>query len=352
MGQLARREQLRQFILDRLVAYDIGEFHSRETAKNYLKQSLGFSTRIRPLKTFARATLYIDIFASGMRVSKGVIYMLMATFFFALMNVCIKKISHIPPMEAVFFRCLVSMLCCFAIIFYDKLDWRGSNRWRLVARGVAGTTAVYTFFVTLQKMPLAPAVTIQYTSPIFTTLIAILVLKESIRPIQYLFFIMSFAGVVLIKGFDGRISIAYLLLGLFSAFMSAIAYNLVRSLKEKEHPIVVVLHFQIVGTLIGLVGCLFEWKMPEGMDWFYLIATGLLTQLGQTNLTKALQTERVAITSSLNYLGILYAIIFGVMFFGESYTVTIISGISLVVAGVVLNIIFGTRAETPAALDE
>lgn len=278
--------------------------------------------------------------------------MLMATFFFALMNVCIKKISHIPPMEAVFFRCLVSMLCCFAIIFYDKLDWRGSNRWRLVARGVAGTTAVYTFFVTLQKMPLAPAVTIQYTSPIFTTLIAILVLKESIRPIQYLFFIMSFAGVVLIKGFDGRISIAYLLLGLFSAFMSAIAYNLVRSLKEKEHPIVVVLHFQIVGTLIGLTGCFFEWKMPEGMDWFYLIATGLLTQLGQTNLTKALQTERVAITSSLNYLGILYAIIFGVMFFGESYTVTIISGITLVVAGVVLNIIFGTRAETPAALDE
>lgn len=278
--------------------------------------------------------------------------MLMATFFFALMNVCIKKISHIPPMEAVFFRCLVSMLCCFAIIFYDKLDWRGSNRWRLVARGVAGTTAVYTFFVTLQKMPLAPAVTIQYTSPIFTTLIAILVLKESIRPIQYLFFIMSFAGVVLIKGFDGRISIAYLLLGLFSAFMSAIAYNLVRSLKEKEHPIVVVLHFQIVGTLIGLTGCFFEWKMPEGMDWVYLIATGLLTQLGQTNLTKALQTERVAITSSLNYLGILYAIIFGVMFFGESYTVTIISGITLVVAGVVLNIIFGTRAETPAALDE
>lgn len=278
--------------------------------------------------------------------------MLMATFFFALMNVCIKKISHIPPMEAVFFRCLISLLFCLGIIYYDRLDWRGSNRWRLIARGLAGTTAVYTFFVTLQKMPLAPAVTIQYTSPIFTTLIAILILKESIRPIQYLFFIMSFAGVVLIKGFDGRISIGYLLLGLFSAFMSAIAYNLVRSLKEKEHPIVVVLHFQIVGTFIGLAGCFFDWRMPRGMDWFYLVATGVLTQLGQTNLTKALQTERVAITSSLNYLGILYAIIFGVMFFGESYTLTIITGISLVVGGVVLNIIFGKKEETPPALDE
>lgn len=287
-----------------------------------------------------------------MNIRKGILYMLMATFFFALMNVCVKQISHIPPMETVFFRCFISMLFCFGIIFYDNLDWRGSDRWRLIARGVAGTTAVYTFFVTLQKLPLAPAVTIQYTSPIFTTLIAVFVLKERMRPIQYLFFIMSFAGVLLIKGFDGRISIAYLLLGLFSALMSAVAYNLVRSLKEREHPIVVVLHFQIVGTVIGLAGCLFDWRMPQGMDWFYLFATGLLTQLGQTNLTKALQSERVAITSSLNYLGILYALIFGVMFFGESYTVTIMTGILLVVAGVVLNIIFGKKEETPPALDE
>ena len=278
--------------------------------------------------------------------------MLAATFFFALMNVCIKKLSHIPPMETVFFRCFVSMVFCFAIIFYDKLDWKGSNRFRLIARGVAGTTAVYTFFVTLHHMPLAPAVTIQYTSPIFTTLIAVLILKENVRLIQYLFFALSFLGVILIKGFNGQISIWYLLLGLFSALSSAIAYNLVRSLKEKEHPIVVVLHFQLVGTIIGFVGCFFDWRMPQGMEWVYLLLTGILTQLGQTNLTKALQSERVAITSSLNYLGILYAIIFGVMFFGDSYTVTIITGIALVVAGVVLNIIFGQKEQTTVALDE
>ncbi len=255
-------------------------------------------------------------------------------------------------MEIVFFRCFISMVCCFGIIFYDKLDWHGSNRFRLIARGVAGTTAVYTFFVTLQHMPLAPAVTIQYTSPIFTALIAILILKERVRPAQYLFFILSFLGVILIKGFDSHINVWYLLLGLFSALSSAIAYNLVRSLKEKEHPIVVVLHFQLVGTIIGFIGCFFDWKMPQGMDWVYLFLTGILTQLGQTNLTKALQTERVAITSSLNYLGILYAIIFGVLFFNESYTITIITGIALVVAGVVLNIIFGRKEQTVVVADE
>ena len=278
--------------------------------------------------------------------------MLAATFFFSMMNVCIKKISHIPPMETTFFRCLVSMLFCFAIIARDRLDWKGSNRVMLIARGTAGTIAVVTFIITLQHLPLAPAVTIQYTSPIFTTLIAIFILGENIRWIQFLFFGISFAGVVMIKGFNGNISIGYLMLGLFSALCSGVAYNLVRSLKEKEHPIVIVLHFQLVGTIIGFVGCFFDWRMPQGSDWIYLLLTGILTQLGQINLTKSLQSERIAITASLNYLGILYALIFGVFFFGESYTASIITGIIFVVTGVLLNVIFGRKEHIKITEDD
>jgi drug/metabolite transporter (DMT)-like permease len=285
-------------------------------------------------------------------LNKAMLHMLAATFFFAIMNVCIKKISYIPPMEIVFFRCLISMVCCYAIIWQKGLDWKGSNRILLIARGLAGTTAVYTYFVTIQHMPLAAAVTIQYTSPIFTTLIALYILKEKVRWTQYVFFAISFAGVLMINGFNTNINTGYVLLGLFSAVTSGIAYNLVRSLKAKEHPIVVVLHFQLVGTIIGLIGCFFEWRMPQGMDWFYLLLIGLLTQLGQVNLTKSLQAERIAITSSLNYLGIIYALIFGVLFFGESYTWYIITGIILVASGVLLNIIFGKKQQDIITADE
>jgi drug/metabolite transporter (DMT)-like permease len=277
--------------------------------------------------------------------------MLASTFFFALMNVCIKQVGHIPAMEIVFFRCLVSLLICLFILNRENMAWQGSNRKLLLARGIFGTIALYTFFITLRDMPLGTAVTIQYMSPIFTTIIAIFLLGEKVKHLQWLFFILSFAGVMVIKGFDSRISVSMLAIGITSAIASAFAYNMVRSLKEKEHPIVVVLHFQIIGTIAGLAVTLFNWKVPVGMDWLYLFLIGVFTQLGQENLTKALQLERIANVSILNYLGVIYALGFGYMFFNEQYGVVALSGILLVLIGVVLNY-FYLRTQTNAPADE
>ncbi len=272
--------------------------------------------------------------------SSGVPYMLMSTFSFALMNVFIKKVSNIPPMEIVFVRCFVSMILCFAIIFRDKTDWKGSNRQLLILRGVFGTIALYTFFVTLHNMPLGTAVTIQYLSPIFTTIIAIFLLKEKVKAWQWLFFCVSFAGVLVIKGFDNRISLAMLAMGIASALASGFAYNMVRSLKEKEPTMVVVLHFQLIGVLVGLTFSIFQWRAPTAVEWVYLILIGVCTQLGQVNLTKALQREKIADISILNYLGIIYSLIFGFTVFGEHYPLLTIAGIVLVLGGVCANFFY------------
>jgi drug/metabolite transporter (DMT)-like permease len=243
-------------------------------------------------------------------------------------------------MEIVFFRCAVSMLLCFQVLIKEKVDWKGSNRALLIARGAFGTIAVYTFFVTLQNMPLGTAVTIQYLSPIFTTVIAIFLLKERVKPLQWLFFIISFAGVLVIKGVDTRVSLTMLLIGIVSALASGFAYNMVRSLKEKEHTMVVVLHFQIIGVVTGFVFSVFIWRMPQGWEWFYLVMTGVLTQIGQVNLTKALQLEKIASVSIFNYLGIIYALALGFLLFGEQYHWIALAGIILVIAGVLLNFIY------------
>ncbi len=272
--------------------------------------------------------------------------MLLSTFSFAIMNVMVKKLGNIPSMEMMFFRCTVSMILCFQILIRDKVDWKGSNRMLLIARGTFGTISVYAFFLTLQNMPLGTAVTIQYLSPIFTTVIAIFLLKEKVRPLQWLFFIISFSGVLVIKGFDTRISLTMLAIGIISALCSGFAYNMVRSLREKENTMVVVLHFQIIGAIVGLIFTLFNWQTPHGWQWFYLIMTGVLTQIGQVNLTKALQLEKVANVTIFNYLGIIYALGFGFILFGEEYHWVALTGIILVIGGVLMNYFYNSSQDT------
>jgi drug/metabolite transporter (DMT)-like permease len=283
--------------------------------------------------------------------SRGVGNMLLATFAFAVMNVFVKQLERIPAMEIVFFRCLVSALICGVEVSRRQLDWKGNNHALLIARGTFGTLALFTFFVTLQHMHLATAVTIQYLSPIFTALIGVFVLREHVPARQCFFYGIAFTGVFVLKGFDSRVSTFYLLIGIISAICSGMAYNLVRRLREREEPIVVVLHFQLVGVAAGLVFIFFNWRTPLPWEWFCLLMCGVLTQIGQVCLTKSLQAERIAKVAVLNYIGLVYALIFGVTIFGEHYTAQTVLGIALVVAGVLLAVLYG-KPRPPEVIEE
>jgi drug/metabolite transporter (DMT)-like permease len=276
-------------------------------------------------------------------LTEGVRAMFLSTLAFSVANILVKQVSHIPAMEVVFFRCTVASAFCFIGLFRAKADWKGSNRTMLLLRGTFGTIALYCFFLTLQNIPLASAMTIQYLSPIFTTIIAIFLLSEKVKALQWLFYAMAFSGVLFIERFDTRISLFYLVLGITSAFCSGVAYNLVRRLREREHPLTVVLHFQLIGAIAGLVSLFFEWKTPVGWDWFFLFLVGVFSQLGQIYLTSALQKEKAASVAIINYTGLVYALSVGFIIFGESQSIETLMGMSLVVLGVILSVFYGRR---------
>lgn len=275
--------------------------------------------------------------------------MLLSTLAFSLANVFVKQVSHIPAMEIVFFRCLVGAAFCYIGLKRASADPIGTNRISLLMRGLFGTTALYLFFLTVQNIPLASAMTIQYLSPIFTTIIAIFLLSESVRPLQWLFYAIAFTGVLLIHQVDTRVSLVYLFIGVTSAFCSGVAYNLVRSLRGREHPLTVVFHFQIVGMAVGLFFTLFNWESPQGADWAYLFLVGVFSQLGQIFLTNALQKERAASVAIVNYTGLIYGAIFGWFVFAEPQPPASAAGMLLVVLGVFLSILYKRRKD---ALDE
>jgi drug/metabolite transporter (DMT)-like permease len=276
-------------------------------------------------------------------LTEGVRAMFLSTLAFSLANVFVKQVSHIPAMEVVFFRCTIASMFCFIGLYRAKADWRGSNRTMLLLRGTFGTVALYCFFLTLQNIPLASAMTIQYLSPIFTTIIAIFLLSEKVKALQWVFYAMAFGGVLFIERFDTRISLFYLVLGVASAFCSGVAYNLVRKLRKREHPLTVVLHFQLIGAIAGFVSIFFEWKTPVGSDWVYLFLVGAFSQMGQIYLTSALQKEKAASVAIINYTGLVYALSIGFFVFGESQTFETLCGMALVVLGVVLSVFYGRR---------
>ena len=271
--------------------------------------------------------------------------MLTSTFFFALANLCVKYVDHLPAMEVVFFRCSLGALFCWYGLRGSGADWRGSSKIKLLMRGLSGTFALFLFFTTVQNIPLASAVTIAYLSPVFTAIIAMTVLKEDVARRQWIFYGLAFVGVLFIERFDPRIAPMFVAMGVVSAFFSGVAYNLVRSLRGREHPLVVVLHFQLIGAIAGLVSLFFHWETPVAWDWLFLGLIAVFSQLGQIFLTHALQSEKASSVSIAGYSGVVYGLLFGWMLFEEIPTPLSLAGIALVVGGLTASIYFSKPPE-------
>ncbi len=271
-------------------------------------------------------------------MSKGVVYMMVATLFFALMNVCVKLLPHIPAVEIVFFRSIATLVLSYAFLKKGNIPIWGNNKKLLLLRGITGSISLILYFRLMQEIPLASANVLVFLAPIFTTIMGIFLNNEKVAWVQWIFFAMSFAGVVFIRGFDARITNFDLLLGILASLTSAMAFNIIRKLNTSEHPLVIMMYFPMVTLPFTGIFCLFHWTTPVGTDWLVLLAVGILTHIAQLYMTKAYQQDEVSKVSSVRYLGILYALGFGYIFFDEHFNWAVYAGMALVLLGVVLNV--------------
>jgi drug/metabolite transporter (DMT)-like permease len=265
--------------------------------------------------------------------------MLISVGCFAAVNLMVKFLPHLPATELVLFRSLITFLLSYTLLKRKKVNpWGRDKKWLLI-RGIAGTTALTMFFYTIQKMPLSAAVTVQYLSPFFTAFIAGLLLGERTRWVQWLFFVISFIGIVVVKGSSAQIPPVLLALGVISSMFSGLAYNSIRKLKNEE-PLVVVMYFPLVAFPIMVVFSFFNWVMPHGTDWILLIGIGLMTQFAQLYMTKSYQLSEVNTVAPLKYIGVLFALTWDILLFDFIPNVQMYVGMLLVIGGVVLNLRF------------
>ncbi len=264
--------------------------------------------------------------------------MLLAALFFAGMQALVKLVDGLHVFEVVFFRSAVTASLCIAYLKARNIPMWGEQKGNLFLRALFGVISMTLFFYTIQLMPLGASVSLKYLSPVFAAIFAVPFLKEQIRPMQWLFFVGAFAGVLLLRGFDTRIETLSLILGLIGAVFGGLVYVMIRRIGHAEHPMVIINYFMVLSSIVTGLGMIPFWEMPSLLEWTYLVIIGILGYFGQVYMTKSLQLEMASRVTPIKYVEVIYSLMIGLIWFGEGYGLLSLIGILLIVGSMLANL--------------
>ncbi|NET31306.1 MAG: EamA family transporter [Cyanothece sp. SIO1E1] len=276
-------------------------------------------------------------------LTPGVRLMLLATFGFTIMQVFVKQLADFHVSQIVFFRSSITALFCLTLLRQKGVSILGKNRKLLVLRSICGIIAMTLFFITVQRMPLGASLSLKYLSPIFTAVFAVLLINEKVKPIQWLFFLTALAGVFLLKGFDTRIDLISLIMGIVGAIFGGLVYVVIRKIGHTEHPLVIVNYFMLSATLLSGITMIFFWQNPKPLEWGLLFGMGFFGYLGQLYMTRAFQAEAASRVAPVKYIEVVYSLVIGFLWFGESYSILAFAGILLILLSMILNLNFRSK---------
>jgi len=275
--------------------------------------------------------------------SQGLRHMFVSVLFFSAMTVCAKFVGQrIPSGEVLLARVVITLFMTWWALRTAGVRYWGNRKGLLILRGFEGFIGLSCFFYSLLHLPLADATVIQFCNPMFTALLASLVLRERMLLIDWLALLSSLLGVVLIAQpsflfVDGAALDSFALaIAVIGAFASASAYVTIRKLSQTEHPLVTVFYFPLVAgpasiPLLAVQGVV----MPSALEWILLLAVGVFAQLGQVRMTKGLTLETAGRASAITYLQVPLAYAWGLTLFQETPNIYSVAGALLVVLGVV-----------------
>ncbi len=297
----------------------------------------------------------MGIIASMNRIknlNKGVQYMLLASFTFAIMGAFAKLASlSMSSLEVVFFRNIAGVILVGYSVIRTPMIQEGGKPFLLLFRGTMGFVALLAFFYNIANISLGDAMTYSKTSPIFTAIFAWLFLSEKLSFKAWSAVFVGFIGIVFITQPAGVGFSKYDLLGIFSGVGAALAYTSIRELKDYYDTRTIVLSFMGVGTvgpiILFIISPYFDmpeldfmlgtFVIPEGIVWFYVIAMGVFATISQLLMTKAYGETKAGIVGAVSYTNILFSVIVGLMLGDALPSLTTTFGIALIIfAGVMV----------------
>lgn len=290
------------------------------------------------------------------------LWMLVATFLFALMSACVKLASgSFSTAEIVFSRGVIGMLMLYAAVLHQGGTFR-TRLWREhLWRGVVGVLSLWLWFIAIARLPLATAVTLNYMSPIW---IAVYLFalgwwheKNHVEWPLVVAILFSFIGVTLVlrPAFEAQ-QWAGGLMGLASGMISALAYLQVRKLGHLGEPEYrVVFYFSMTNVLAGLGGIVLEpapIHVPDLGGGALLLALGVSATLAQMAMTRAYRVGKTLVVANLQYSGIIFSSVLGALLWSDRFDWHVWLGIGIILASGVAATFYNTRSTSRGTVIE
>ena len=270
--------------------------------------------------------------------------LILASFFFSLMTVCVKKIDNrIPIYELVFFRSLLSLFITSLIINKKNLNPWGKNKPLLILRGILGTIALVCIFYAIKNMPLNISTVIQYTYPIFISIFAGVLINEKITKNLIIASITGWLGILIIlnpyqlSSLNIELDKFTVLIAFLGSISTALAYITVKKLSSTEDIFIIIKYFPLISVITLSPIVFFNWVTPNINDLIWIIGIGMFTQAGQTFLTIGLKKLPTSEAARINYLQVLFGSLWGILFFNELININFIFGAVLVLLGTIIS---------------
>lgn len=288
----------------------------------------------------------IEDFSS--RPATGVALKVMAIMLFVGMSAIIKATAEeVPPGQAVFFRSFFAIPVILIWLVQRgqlSIGLKAKNPMGHVWRGLFGTTAMGLTFAGLGLLPLPEVTAIGFATPIFTVLLAAVMLGERIRLFRISAVGLGLAGVIIIlwprfggAQMDNAATFgAMLILG--ATMLRALVQVHLRQLVQNEHTAAIVFYFSVTASCLALLTAPFGWVVPTGSTIALLVTAGLIGGVAQILVTSAYRFGSVSMLAPYDYTSMLFAIVLGYVLFDELPTAVMLAGSGLVIIAGVLVI--------------
>ena len=265
---------------------------------------------------------------------RAALLMLGSTVFFAGMAVVIRLASEtLHTFEIAFFRNFFGMLAALPLLLRHGPGLLKTDQLpRYVVRCLLGVFAMFAGFWAIGHLPLAHAISLTYSSPLFVTIAAVFWLGEQVRARRWTAVVVGFIGVLVIvrpgtEGFSAGSLVAVL-----AAILSGIVAIQIKQLSRTEPADRIVLWTTILWVPMSILPALWVWQWPSGITWLWVVAAGLLGTGGHMLWTRAIKLGEVSALQPISFMQLPLVAVAGWLLFGESLDRWTVLGAAIILA--------------------